>query len=126
MKTMTGKFLEACRVTTGQYASDKSFGFNGAFFVPVFGLTLKVICSDGSGWDHVSVSRPDRCPTWEEMAEIKSLFFDDHECVMQLHPPKSDYVNNHSYCLHLWRPQAAVIPRPPSEFVGARELGVLA
>jgi hypothetical protein len=41
------------------------------------------------------------------MCHVKELFFDADECVMQLHPPKSEYVNCHQYCLHLWRPQTA-------------------
>lgn len=121
MKRQTGKFLEACRVRNGPMSSDRRYGFNGAFFIPSQGLTFKVVCSDGAGWDHVSVSLPDRCPTWDEMCRIKDLFFDEHECVMQLHPPKSEYVNNAVTCLHLWRPQAQAIPRPESWMVGVKD-----
>lgn len=78
------------------------------------------IASDGAGWEHVSVSLPDRCPTWEELCAVKNLFWDEDDCVMQLHPPKSDYVNNHSYCLHLWRPIGIEIPVPPSWMVGVK------
>ena len=42
-----------------------------------------------------SGSRPDPCPTWEEMCFIKNIFWEEEESAMQLHPPKSDYVNNH-------------------------------
>lgn len=73
---------------------------------------LHIIASNGEGWDHVSVSLPDRCPSWNEMCRVKDLFFFDEECVMQLHPAKSAYVNNHPYTLHLWKPQNAVIPTP--------------
>jgi len=120
-------------------------GHNGHFFIRCHGKMLCVVCSNGGGWDHVSVSRPSQCPTWEDMAAIKDLFFEDDECVMQLHPPNSDYVNNHPYCLHLWRPQTgaeiaaimssapglegiipypetpAPIPRPPSWMVGIKQ-----
>jgi hypothetical protein len=82
---------------------------------------LHVIASDyeAMGWEHVSVSVAEggRCPTWEEMCFIKDLFWDDTDCVMQLHPPKSDYVNTHHYVLHLWRPIFQPIPRPPKELV---------
>lgn len=78
---------------------------SGAFFVKCGSARLKVLCSDGGGWDHVSVSTHTRCPTWQEMCFIKDLFFDPHEVVMQLHPAKSEYVNHHEFCLHLWRPQ---------------------
>jgi hypothetical protein len=36
---------------------------------------------------------------------------------MQLHVPVSDHINRHPYTLHLWRPHALEIPRPPAEFV---------
>src|SRR5882672_9247876 len=63
--------------------------------------TLRVIASHGDGWDHVSVSCHHRCPTWNEMSFIKSVFFFDAETVMQLHVPSSDHVNYHPFCLHL-------------------------
>jgi len=115
--------VEMARVRDGVMASDETFGPNGMFmFKRERGhkTELKVISSDGGGWEHVSVSTETRCPTWDEMNFIKDLFWGDDECVMQLHPPRSDWVNNHQYCLHLWRPIGAEIPRPPSEFVGVK------
>lgn len=88
-------------------------------------VPLRVIASDGLDWEHVSVSLPHRCPTWEEMCRVKDLFWDSTDCVMQLHPPEADWVNNHSFCLHLWRPIGAEIPRPPDYLVGVRSAGVL-
>lgn len=67
---------------------------------------LRIIVGDGMGWDHVSVSTSTRCPTWEEMCEVKELFFRNDECAMQLHPPKADWINCHPFCLHLWKPQS--------------------
>lgn len=95
---------------------------NGCFKVYVGGRSFFVIASNGGGWDHVSVSpcnqKRKSCPTWDEMCAIKDMFFEPEECVMQLHPSKSQYVNNHPYCLHLWRPNSAVkIPTPPRIFV---------
>ena len=55
---------------------------------------------------------------WEEMCFIKSLFWSEDDCVIQYHPPKSDYVNNHQYCLHMWRPIEQSLPTPPSFMVG--------
>ncbi|WP_456797599.1 DUF7694 domain-containing protein [Bradyrhizobium sp. USDA 4473] len=66
-----------------------------------------------------SLSRaPRRCPNWEEMCFVKDLFWNEEECVMQLHPPHSQYVNNSRYCLHLWKPTHRDIPMPPASFVG--------
>lgn len=71
----------------------------------------------GWPWEHVSVSCPSRCPTWEEMCLVKSLFWEDNETVVQFHPPKSDYVNHHRFCLHLWKPVGMKIELPPKNLI---------
>ncbi len=98
--------------------TDESAGFNGCFYVPRQGQILRCIVSDGSGWEHVSVSTSTRCPTWEEMCYIKDLFWKEDERVVQYHPPKEEYVNNHKFCLHLWRSTEQEFPFPPKVFVG--------
>lgn len=92
---------------------------NGAFKVYVEGKSFFVVASSGGGWEHVSVhpKNQKRCPTWEEMCAVKDMFFEPEEVVMQLHPAHSEYVNNHLYCLHLWRPLEREIPLPPVKFV---------
>ena len=84
---------------------------------------LKIIASDGLdpatgedlGWEHVSVSlvNCNACPSWDEMCLVKNLFW-ENECVIQYHPPHTDYVNIHPGCLHLWRPRHSDIPMPPT------------
>lgn len=105
----------------GQYGND------GLFDVPhqkISNYFYLLIISNGDGWDHVSVSlysterTVTRCPTWEEMCFVKELVFDDEVPAMQLHPKKSEYVNNHPYCLHLWRPHHCEIPTPDPLMVG--------
>lgn len=95
---------------------------NGCFKVksPIDNGELRVLASSGMGWDHVSVSRANRCPNWPEMEHVKHLFFRDNETAMQLHVPPSDHINCHPHCLHLWRPQDAEIPRPPGFMVGPK------
>ena len=92
----------------------------GAFLLPspIDRGELVIIASAGMGWDHVSVSRRNRCPNWAEMAHVARHFFADDETAMQLHVPAAEHVNNHPYCLHWWRPQDQPIPRPPSVLVG--------
>ena len=82
--------------------------------------SMFAVVSGIMGWDHVSISRPRRTPNWPEMCYVKDLFFYEEECVMQLHPPKSEWINNHPYCLHLWKPHNVAIPKPPSHFVGVK------
>ena len=117
---MTFKCPDKYRVQVPGYpAGDER---NGCFIVPLkHQQKLRIIASDGFGWEHVSVSRRDRCPTWDEMCQIKALFWDDDDCVIQYHPPRSEYVNNHPYCLHLWRPIGVSLPMPPSIMVGFKD-----
>lgn len=109
---------ERYRVRRGVMASDSHYGNNGAFLVPCGKETLMVVASDGAGWDHVSVSLQHRCPTWEEICFVKDLFFRDDEWAVQFHPARSAYVNDHPYCLHLWRCQSQETPKPPAWMVG--------
>lgn len=105
---------EKYRVTSGPLGSDARLGNNGLFEWRKF----TIIASDQLGWEHVSVSLPTRCPTWEEMCRVKNLFWDAEDCVMQLHPPRTIHVNNHNFCLHLWRPIGVDIPMPAPALVG--------
>src|SRR5262245_53371563 len=98
--------------------ASEEIGSNSAFLIPYQSFTLRVIASDGMGWEHVSVSLPNRCPNWREMCFIKDLFWDVEDVVIQYHPAKSEYVNVHDNCLHLWRPVEVRIPIPPKELVG--------
>ena len=58
------------------------------------------------GFEHVSVTpvHQFRIPSWDDMAELKNIFWDDEEEVYQIMPKKSEYVNVVKNCLHLWRP----------------------
>jgi hypothetical protein len=110
-----------------QYGDTAAGTGAGLFVVRGKGAVLRIMSADdqGEGWEHVSVSLHDRCPTWDEMCFVKDLFWLPEEAVFQLHPPESEYVNNHPFCLHLWRSTAVPIPLPPSIFVGVKGVGIL-
>jgi hypothetical protein len=107
-----------------QVGSDASDGNNGAFLVPspAPGWVLLLICSDGGGWEHVSVSarRHDktRIPTWQEMSFVKRTCWGADDVVVQFHPRERDYVNTHPHVLHLWRPIGVELPTPDPTLVG--------
>lgn len=106
-------------------ASDESYGNNGGFKIPLAVTTAAwVIASDGNGWEHVSAHVVEngipKTPTWGQMSKIKALFWDEEDTVIQYHPPKSEYVNNHQHVLHLWRPAGIEIPMPDPEMVGIK------
>lgn len=90
----------------------------GWFIFEHGGAVLRCLATAGEGWDHVSVSLEDRCPTWEEMCFVKDTFFKPAETVVQYHPAHDDYVNCHPFCLHLWRPLYQNMPKPPPALVG--------
>lgn len=125
---------EPCRLKTGRQRSDASYGNNGAFIIPsvIPSRTMFVIASDGvdwetcgfdgEPWEHVSIhceeGRKLRTPTWIEMCAAKEMFWDAEDVVIQFHPRKSEYVNNHPHTLHLWRPTKTILPTPPTLTVG--------
>ena len=84
---------------------------------------MTVIWSYGGGWEHISIDGKNRMPTWDEMCQLKDMFFTEDECCVQYHPPKSEYVNNIPYCLHIWKPieqYSGVLTIPPSLLVGIK------
>jgi hypothetical protein len=111
--------LELGRIRDGTHRSKSENGLNGAFSIRgPQGVLLAIIASDGTdpiseGWEHVSVSLKNRCPTWREMCFVKALFWEDTEWVVQFHPALSRHVNIHPYCLHLWRKPGTELPKPP-------------
>jgi hypothetical protein len=124
--------------SAGFWSSSYGDGFNGAFSIPLPGFGHKVIAncivSDGlcdveeiSGWEHVSVHIVEygkqRIATWAEMCAVKDIFWEDEECVVQFHPPKSEYVNNHPFVLHLWKQVKSDMARPHHLTVGIKGLG---
>lgn len=106
--------------------SNKNDGNNGVFGISHVQGNLFAIASDGEGWEHVSVTRcdPKKIPTWKQMCFVKDLFWDDDDCVIQYHPPKKQYINNHPGCLHLWRQINIQFPQPPSILVGIKTDGI--
>jgi len=87
-----------------------------------FVATYNDKCEDGKYWEHVSVALPRRCPTWDEMCMVKDIFWGEEECVIQFHPPKSQYVDLHPYCLHLWKEKGVDIIPPLGK--GASNYGI--
>lgn len=119
MRSVVPERLELARVSrheAGRWYRPPG-GFDGCFRLrgPMIDY-LNIIAGTGNKkipWEHVSVSAATRCPVWEEMSFVKDLFWTDEECVIQYHPPKSEYVNIHPNVLHLWKPIGVTIPLPP-------------
>lgn len=80
----------------------------GKVFLCLFG-------DDEEGWEHVSVSpkgskyeRDQPTPTWDEMCQVKRIFWNDNELVVQIHPEENQYlhgIGGDTNILHLWKPK---------------------
>lgn len=114
------------RVKTSKLATSYRDGNNGLFLIPCGTDYVQCIASDGMGWEHVSVTvrtksrKITQTPTWDVMQWMKEVFWDDEDVVIQFHPAKSQYVNNHPNVLHLWRPIGNGIQIPDSILVGIK------
>jgi hypothetical protein len=137
VRTQVPEELEQGRVRSGPWASTPDRGLCGAFVVEGPGGALIVaghtgegdmVCIDlasgerrivpaATGWEHVTVETNHRIPSWDEMCFVKNLFWQEEECVVEYHPPLSQYVKYNPYCLHLWRPKHATIPAPSVSIV---------
>lgn len=108
---------EIKRILQGHTIEEGEDGLRGMYSTR--GVTYCYIFSYGGGWEHVSISIKSsrKLPTWDEMCMFKDIFFKDTETVVQYHLAKVDYVNNHEYVLHLWRPTLQELPKPPKIFV---------
>lgn len=106
------------RIKLDQITSD---GFHGIISLPLW--QGNVIGSNGAGWEHLSVVPFNKriTPSWDDMCKCKDWFWNDDEAVIQIHPPKDQYVNNLNNCLHLWRCTYKEMVLPPSCLVGIRK-----
>ncbi len=57
---------------------------------------------DGKRWIHLSISRANKLPSWEELVAARDAFLGPETLAVQVLAPKSRHVNIHPFCLHLW------------------------
>jgi hypothetical protein len=53
-------------------------------------------------WLHVSLSRPGKMPSYQDMCDVKAAFVGRERKALQVFAEESQHVNIHPYCLHLW------------------------
>jgi hypothetical protein len=114
------------KLEAGRLDGDPAWGGYGRFsLMGPCGENLLVVASGAdagdvlaAGWEHVSVSTRRRCPNWVEMCFVKDLFWGEDEVVIQIHPRRSRYINNHPFCLHLWKRRGVEFALPPEVLVG--------
>ncbi len=82
-----------------------SVGGDGATYARRDGLRVIVTAStelDRKVWLHVSLSRADRLPSYDDMKAVKDVFVGREATACQVFAPASKHVNIMPHCLHLW------------------------
>lgn len=65
---------------------------------PLPHLTIK----SKSRFLHISISRPDRYPDWDEMVEVVEMIAGPDLDMAMIKPRRADYVSPHPNCFHWW------------------------
>jgi hypothetical protein len=118
MRLKSGPLLDGARFQHPHYSETHAGDMHGTFRIGKLNIISSGSGLDGCrGWEHVSISRTDRTPTWEEMVILKNLFWGPEETVLQFHPKESQYQNKHPFCLHLWKKSGVDQELPPTELV---------
>jgi hypothetical protein len=61
-----------------------------------------LVSKQAVGW-HLSISRPDRLPSWEEIRDARYALIPDEVTMAALLPPRAEYVNVHEFCMQLYQ-----------------------
>ena len=73
--------------------------------IPFKFMGCVVIITKDAGLWHMSISRKDRLPNYDELKTARYQFFEDVPYMVQIFPPKEHFVNIHQFTLHLWEPK---------------------
>lgn len=60
-----------------------------------------ILSKQKAGW-HLSISKPNKMPTWEEVRDARYALIPDEATMALLLPPQSEYVNVHEFCLQMY------------------------
>ncbi|WP_445246329.1 DUF7694 domain-containing protein [Microcoleus sp. OTE_8_concoct_300] len=100
----------------------QAIGLDGGAYKSRDGLIVIIsgsIEKDGYSWVHLSLSRKKSVPTWIDLVKVKELFLGADSVAIQILPPRSEWVNVHEFCLHLYQ---CLDERPVPDF---RKLGTI-
>lgn len=82
-----------------------SAGADGATYDSIDGLRVLMSVAvelDGKRWLHVSCSRQNRLPSWNDLRRVKDLFIGTSRAAIQVLPKQEKHVNIHPRVLHLF------------------------
>jgi hypothetical protein len=123
--------LNQFRIKEGEGATTDADGLNGNFKFALAGVIVQVSSSETEieGYEHliaVAFDKPQssiisrltakdpvpRCLTNEEKMQVKRLFWEDDECVVEYLPAKGSQMPFHFTATHLWRRTFSEFPMP--------------
>lgn len=76
----------------------------------VIGRCRVLVSRQRAGW-HMSISREDRLPSWEEIRDARYALIPDEATMALLLPPMGEYVNVHEFCMQLYEIPGEYIER---------------
>ena len=60
-----------------------------------------IVTKDLRRW-HLSISTPNASPSYKEIKEARYKYVPDNVTMAQIFPSKSEFINLHPFCHHLW------------------------
>ena len=67
-----------------------------------WGFVLVFVAQESEGW-HLSISRPDKHPSWEEIKQARYDLIPSNVTMAMIFPPPDEFVNIHEHCFHLFQ-----------------------
>lgn len=67
----------------------------------IMGKCFVIVAKEDNCW-HLSISKKDKLPSYQNLKDARYKFLPNDVVMAQIFPPKSEFVNVHPYCLHLW------------------------
>jgi hypothetical protein len=83
-----------------------------------------IVADEPTGW-HLSISHPDRYPTWDEIADARYDLLNDHLTMALLLPPRRQYVNLQPNTFHLHEIESDDDTATPPGMARSHETGLL-
>jgi hypothetical protein len=68
--------------------------------------------ADDRLWLHISIASPDKLPAWAELVAAKEWIAGTERYGYQVVPPRSRYVNQHEFAVHVFVPVEGEPPLP--------------
>jgi hypothetical protein len=74
----------------------------------VSGSCRIIVSQQKAGW-HLSISKPNKLPSWEEVRDARYELIPDAATMALLLPPMEEYINVHEFCLQMYEIPAEYI-----------------